>query len=98
MRLSYHPEAEAELIEAARFYERKLPGLGKRFRGEVNTAAAKILEIPDRWRIVEKDIRRLLMRRFPYSILDRVEGEVVRILAVKHHSRHPDYWRGREVE
>jgi plasmid stabilization system protein ParE len=95
MRLSYHPDAEAELVEAARFYERKVPGLGTRFRAEFDSAAARILEAPDRWRILEKDIRRFVMRRFPYSILYRVEGEVVRILVVKHHSRHPDYWKGR---
>lgn len=95
MRLSYHPAAEAELAEAARFYERKMPGLGARFRAEFDSAVVRILATPDRWRILEKDIRRFLMRRFPYSILYRVEGEVVRILVVKHHRRHPDYWQGR---
>ena len=67
MRLSYHPDAEAELAEAARFYERKVPGLGARFRAESQSAAAMILETPDRWRILEKDIRRFLMRRFTIS-------------------------------
>ena len=28
MRLIYHPEAEAELIESARFYEQRVPSLG----------------------------------------------------------------------
>ncbi len=95
MRLSYHPDAEAELAEAARFYERKVPGLGTRFRTEFDAAVIKILEAPERWRILEKDIRRFLMRRFPYSILYRIAGEEVRILVVKHHSRHPDYWKER---
>jgi toxin ParE1/3/4 len=67
MRLSYHPDTEAELAEAARVYERKVPGLGARFRSEFESAVARILETPDRWRILEKDIRRFLMRRFPYS-------------------------------
>ena len=35
------------------------------------------------------------MRRFPYSIIYRVEGDEVRILVAKHHSRHPEYWKGR---
>jgi plasmid stabilization system protein ParE len=95
MRLSYHPDAEAELAEAARFYERKMPSLGTRFRAECDSAVARILQTPNRWRILEKDVRRFLMARFPYSILYRIEGEEVRILVVKHHSRHPDYWKGR---
>ncbi|MCX6904069.1 MAG: type II toxin-antitoxin system RelE/ParE family toxin [Verrucomicrobia bacterium] len=93
MRLSYHPDAEAELAEAARFYERRMSGLGTRFRMEFDAAVARILETPDRWLRLDQDIRRFLMRRFPYSILYRVEGEEERILAVKHHSRHPDYWK-----
>jgi plasmid stabilization system protein ParE len=95
MHLRYHPEAEAELVEATCFYEGKSPGLGARFRAEFDSATARILEAPERRRILEKDIRRFLMPRFPYSILYRVEGETVRILVVKHHSRHPDYWKGR---
>lgn len=87
MRLTYHPDAEVELAEAAQFYERKVAGLGTQFRQEFDLAIARILETPDRWRILEKDIRRFLIRRFPYSILYRIEGVGVRILVVKHHSR-----------
>lgn len=97
MRLNYHPDAEAELAEAVSFYERKLPGLGTRFRTDVDAAATRILEAPERWRILEKDIRRFLMRRLPYSTLDRMAGEEGRILVVKHHSRHPDYWKERRA-
>lgn len=60
MRLIYHPDAEAELVEAVRFYERRVSGLGRRFRREFNAAVAKIQETPERWRIVEGDIRREL--------------------------------------
>jgi len=38
MNLEFHPEAELELIEAADFYEREVPGLGERFEAEVRRA------------------------------------------------------------
>ncbi|MCZ7645726.1 MAG: type II toxin-antitoxin system RelE/ParE family toxin [Planctomycetota bacterium] len=95
MNCIFHPDAEAELIEAARFYEQRLPGLGAEFLNEMDSAVASILEAPKRWRMVEKDIRRFPMRRFPYAIYYRIHGEVLRILVVKHHSRHPDYWKYR---
>lgn len=35
MRLEFHPEAERELVEAALYYELKVPGLGERFEYEI---------------------------------------------------------------
>lgn len=95
MRLSYHPDAEAELLEAAQFYERRSAGLGQRFLAEFEAGVAAILEAPERWQTVEGDLRRHLMRGFPYGIYYRVAGDELRILVVKHHSRHPDYWKYR---
>jgi plasmid stabilization system protein ParE len=37
-------------------------------------------------------IRRALLRRFPYSVLYRIlDDGTVRILAIRHHKRHPDF-------
>jgi toxin ParE1/3/4 len=95
MRIIYHPEAEAELIEAAQFYNRRVPGLGADFLDTVDGAVSLILEAPKRWRIVERDVRRYLLPRFPFALIYRVCPGHLRILAVKHHSRRPDYWMKR---
>jgi plasmid stabilization system protein ParE len=95
MRLIYHPDAEAELLEAAQFYEQRVPGLGDRFLNEFDATVAEIQQAPERWPVIEGDLRRHVMRRFPYGIYYRVLGEELRVLVVKHHSRHPDYWRYR---
>jgi toxin ParE1/3/4 len=68
MRLTYHPEAEAELLEAARFYEQRTEGLGDRFLHELEAAIQSIQIAPDRCRIVSGDVRRYLLRQFPYGI------------------------------
>lgn len=95
MRLIYHPDAEKELIEAAKFYERRVATLGVQFLDAINTATRIVLEAPERWSFVEADVRRYLMSRFPYAIYYRVLPDEIRILAFKHHSRYPDYWRYR---
>lgn len=95
MRLIYHPEAEAELVEAAEFYEARSPGLGGRFLREFDSAIAEVQASPQRWAVVEGDLRRHTMGRFPFGIYYRVCNDELRILVVKHHSRHPDYWRHR---
>jgi hypothetical protein len=48
MHLTYHPEAEAEIIEAARYYDRRVSGLGRQFLDELDAAAAAILGAPAR--------------------------------------------------
>lgn len=98
MRLIYHPDAEAEFIEAAQFYERRVPTLGVQFLDAADRAIGVIQEAPERWRIIEGDVRRYLMRRFPYAIYYRLLPDELRILAFKHHSRHPDYLRYRVSE
>ena len=95
MRLIHHPDSEAELIAAAQFYERRVPTLGAQFLDAADRAIAIILEAPERWHVIEADVRRYLMPRFPYAIYYRLLPDHLRILAFKHHSRHPDYWRYR---
>ena len=95
MRLIYHPDAESELVEAARYYESRVAMLGVQFLDEADRAVAMILETPERWRIIEEGVRSYLMARFPYAIYYRDYPDHLHILAFKHHSRHPDYWRYR---
>lgn len=95
MRLIYHPDAEDELIASAQYYERRVATLGGQFLDEADRAVSLILEAPERWRIIEEDVRSYLMPRFPFAIYYRAFSNRVHILAFKHHSRHPDYWRYR---
>lgn len=39
--------------------------------------------------------RKLVFKRYPYTLVYRVKGEVVEVLACAHHSRYPEYWTGR---
>lgn len=94
-RVVYHPAAETEVIESAQFYERCVPKLGTEFLDAVDQAVDAILKNPERCRVIESDVRRYLMPRFPFAIYYRSLPDRLRILALKHHSRHPGYGRGR---
>ena len=69
MRLIYHPEAEAEVIEAARFYSARRESLGIRFLDAVDEAIASIRQSPTTWPIVQGDVHQRLLSKFPYSIV-----------------------------
>lgn len=91
----FHPEAERELQNAAEFYESRSEGLGVRFLDDVREGLASIGEAPDRWPKLSGEIRRYLIRPFPFSILYRELPKHVLVLAVMHLHREPGYWKSR---
>ncbi len=96
MRVEYHPAVEDELVEIRDYYETRSPGLGARFVDEFERQVLAIAAAPDRWMVVRGDIRRCLMRRFPYVIYFRQVGQQrLRVTVVKHQRRHPDLGRER---
>jgi len=93
--LIFHPAADAELIAAAEFYESQTTGLGRDFLDEINRALSRIADFPQAWSVIEADIRRCLLKRFPYAIFYRLTAEHIRILAVADLRREPGYWQQR---
>jgi toxin ParE1/3/4 len=95
MRYEFHPEALDEYESAARYYLDCQAGLELRFMASVEAAFRRVSDNPTRWRVFEGDVRRCLVRVFPYAVLYSVESDYVLILAVMHLSREPGYWRHR---
>jgi plasmid stabilization system protein ParE len=95
MRYEFHPQARAEYLAAIAYYEGRQPGLGARFAFEIENVIQRIVEAPQRWRIIEGEIRRCLANKFPYGVLYSIERSYVLVLAVMHHSRKPGYWHSR---
>lgn len=96
MSFAFHPEAEAEFNEAIEYYEVIESGLGYDFAVEIHSAIQRSVTLPKAWPIVEGDIRRSLVKRFPYGILYAEQHEEIYIVAVMHLHRHPDYWKHRK--
>jgi toxin ParE1/3/4 len=60
------------------------------FRDELREAIRYIASYPHGAPRVRAEIRAKALRRFPYSILYRVSGDTIRILAIAHHAQDPD--------
>lgn len=95
MRHEFHPEAVLEFEEAVQFYKGRGRTLGQRFAREIRTTIAGIVATPERSRVVEQDVRRCLVRVFPYAVLYTVEVDYILIVAIAHGKRRPGYWRHR---
>lgn len=94
-RVVFHPEAEAEFLAGAEFYEAQRHGLGVEFIAEVRRAARIPRKHPELEHRFSRRLQRLLVQRFPYGLLYRIEAGYIFIVAVAHLSRRPGYWRRR---
>jgi toxin ParE1/3/4 len=87
--------ARAELIEAQDWYEGEATGLGQRFRQGTDALIERMSDNPRQFPIVFKNVRRALLRRFPYSLFFVVEGDDLTVIACFHASRDPSHWQKR---
>ncbi len=94
-KVEFLPEAEQEMAEAAKYYEGQAAGLGIEFLSEVERAVDAIKRVPTSWPIIDGQLRRRLLRRFPFGVLYRIEGEGIIIIAIAHLRRKPNYWKTR---
>lgn len=90
MRLIVRPEAEADLLQAFRWYEDQRPGLGGEFMEEVSRCLHAVEQRPLSFALVDELARRATTRRFPYAIFFVVGPEEVSVVAAFHMARHPD--------
>jgi plasmid stabilization system protein ParE len=73
------PEAEADITDAAVWYESRASGFGLELLSEVNSAMARALENPESLTCSpQSTVRRILTRRFPYRVffIDRQDALV----------------------
>ncbi|HNC42173.1 MAG TPA: type II toxin-antitoxin system RelE/ParE family toxin, partial [Nitrosomonas sp.] len=66
------------------------------FAIEIYNTIQRSLIYPEAWPILQGDIRRCLVRRFPYGVLYSIEPNGLYILAVMNLHRNPNYWENRK--
>jgi len=87
--------AELDIAEAQVWYETQQPGLGAEFRSEVSQVVDRLAATPLIYQIMHRDIRRAIVRRFPYLIWYRVAAETVIVLACTYAGRDPERVKAR---
>ncbi len=93
--LEFLPEAFAEVECVTGDYEARTTGLGSRFRAEIESACAAIVQHPLLWRLRPGGYRRVNLPGFPYYIAFATDESQVLIIAIAHTSRRPGYFTNR---
>jgi plasmid stabilization system protein ParE len=96
MRIEFHPEALLELEAAQAWYRERDLLFATAFVAEVVRATTEISNHPDRFPRTRGNERCLVLRRFPFSSIYRIQGNTVFVTAVVHQRRRPNYWRTRK--
>lgn len=87
--------AEADILEAARWYEQRSAGLGSRFLEAVDVVLAEVVRAPLRFPLVHRDVRRALLPHYLYGLYFLVNAETVIVIACLHARRDPRRWQER---
>ena len=95
MRLEVDDEALSEVEDARRHYASISTALGEEFVLAIDSAFSSIAAQPQLYASYSMRTRRLVLSRFPYAVVYRIRGDVIRVLAAYHQRRKPGYWRGR---
>jgi toxin ParE1/3/4 len=99
--LEFHQAAAAELESAFDWYLARDERVASAFLDEVSRAIEMIAQAPERWPLGMADVRKFVLRRFPFLIFYRFYRfyrdlpSMIQILAVAHGRRRPGYWRRR---
>jgi len=93
--LRIKPGAEADIQAAANWYAQRGGTLRYEFLDELDACLARIRTAPASSAFVDDDVRRAMLRRFPYAVYYTVDPEEIVILAVIHGRRDPDAWKER---
>jgi len=93
--LEYLEEALEEAEAAARWYAERSATAAVGFSEEMDAAEAAIVQFPEAWPRFDHGTRRYLLRRYPFSLVYRVEAQRILIVAVAHGHRRPGYWKSR---
>ncbi|MCC6194482.1 MAG: type II toxin-antitoxin system RelE/ParE family toxin [Burkholderiales bacterium] len=94
-RVRFVAPARAEFLAEVVYCNQVAPGQGARFTVAVEEATARALTFPLSGSPSEPNVRRVVVRNFPFSVVYRPEADGIVVFAVAHHSRRPGYWRSR---
>jgi len=89
------PEADAELAEARQWYSNQRADLDLEFMESLDDALSRIVRDPQLYPIVYRNLRRAVLRRFPFAVFYEVTDDEVQVVAIFHSRRDPERWKSR---
>ena len=80
----FRVSADAKVIATKTWYDYQRHGLGDEFTRSQESAVNRIARNQLAAPAVHKDVRRVLLKRFPYSVFYKVEADRLLVLSCRH--------------
>ena len=93
--IKYHPEARAEFLRQVEYYAAISPRLAERYDRAVHTAEMQAASAPEAWPRFKHRTRRVVDRRFKFSLVYLHSDDEIWVVAVSPMRRRPGYWKAR---
>lgn len=94
--LDFHPAAATELQASVAWYLERSTQAASAFLASVRQALQNLENNSARVAADADGFRRLRLRKYPFQIIYRETARGLRVVAVAHTARRPDYWKDRD--
>lgn len=88
-------EAEVDFDKSYEFYSEDSPKVADIFFKQINLGFENIKQNPKSFPIAHKDVRKYIVKKFPFVIYFRIIHTVIQVIAIFHTSRNPEIWNER---
>jgi plasmid stabilization system protein ParE len=94
--ISFLPAAEEDYQEALAWYQARSAQAAAGFAAAMEVALQSIADSPESSPLVDDRHRFYVLRRYPYTVIYRIDSGNVLVVAVAHARRSPSFWQGRD--
>ena len=88
-------EAEVDFDKSYEFYYEDSPKVADIFFKRINLGFENIKQNPKSFPVAHKDVRKYVIKKFPFVIYYQIVDTVIQVIAIFHTSRNPEIWNER---
>ena len=92
LNIVFRASADAQLVAAKAWYDQQRHGLGDEFARSLESAVNRIARNPFAAPVQFKDVRRVLLKRFPYAVFYTADNDNLLVLSCLHTRRAAVDW------
>ena len=89
--------AKSDLFQAKNWYNLQRDNPGNEFLFEIDKLQAQIKINPEQFPKNRNEIRKAVVKRFPFCLYFVLKSDTIKVIAVFHNSRNPIIWKERNI-